>query len=417
MIIGGVLFGYLAGIHLLVPQGLRLQARPHLGAGVVLVLGDRLLPRLHAALRARLHGHAAPHGALRRPVVAALPDGRRARAPSSSCSASSAMVMQLVVSDPRPRRDCATSPAIRGTAARSNGRPPRRRRPTISPFTPEVARPRRLARHEGARRRLPAAGRLRGHPTCRRTSPVGVILGGLRLRARLRHDLAHLVAGDRLRARHVGRHDLRARPTTTREFTLSRRRGEAHRGRALPRPRERRRATHGRRRHRRCRPSRVAKRRRPTSSGRFGFWLYLMSDAVIFALLFATYGVMVGNTAGGPDGQGSVRPATNAALETALLLVSSTTFGFAIAVVRRRGNRGAVLAWLAVTFLLGAGFVFLEIREFAGMIARRRRPRPQRLPVGLLHPGRHPRPARQLRPDLDPDPVRPGHDQGPHRCR
>jgi cytochrome o ubiquinol oxidase subunit 3 len=97
-----------------------------------------------------------------------------------------------------------------------------------------------------------------------------------------------------------------------------------------------------------------------------GFWLYLMGDAIIFALLFMTYGIMVGNTAGGPTGK-ALFSLNNAALETALLLVSSTTFGFA-SLSSRQGNRSAVLAWLAITFLLGAGFVFLEIREFLGMI-------------------------------------------------
>ena len=97
-----------------------------------------------------------------------------------------------------------------------------------------------------------------------------------------------------------------------------------------------------------------------------GFWLYLMGDAVIFALLFATYVIMVDNTAGGPGGK-ALFNLRNAGLETLLLLVSSTTFGFA-SLTARTGNRTAVLFWLLVTFVLGAGFVFLELREFAGMI-------------------------------------------------
>ena len=102
-----------------------------------------------------------------------------------------------------------------------------------------------------------------------------------------------------------------------------------------------------------------------------GFWLYLMSDAVIFALLFMTYGIMSGSTAGGPTGK-ALFNLNNAAIETALLLVSSTTFGFASIAARqgeRQGAQAAVLGWLALTFVLGAGFVFLEIREFTGMIA------------------------------------------------
>ena len=97
-----------------------------------------------------------------------------------------------------------------------------------------------------------------------------------------------------------------------------------------------------------------------------GFWLYLMGDAVIFGPLFMTYGIMVGNIAGGPSGR-TLFSLNNAALETALLLVSSTTFGFA-SLASRAGSRSAVVAWLLLTFVLGAGFVFLEIREFLGMI-------------------------------------------------
>lgn len=100
----------------------------------------------------------------------------------------------------------------------------------------------------------------------------------------------------------------------------------------------------------------------------FGFWLYLMSDAVIFALLFATYLVMVGNTAGGPSGK-ELFSLERAAGETLVLLMSSTTFGFA-AVALSAGERSRVLMWLLVTFLLGACFIFLEIGEFRGMIGR-----------------------------------------------
>lgn len=99
----------------------------------------------------------------------------------------------------------------------------------------------------------------------------------------------------------------------------------------------------------------------------FGFWLYLMSDAIIFACLFATYLVMVGNAAGGPTGK-EVFSLERAAGETALLLFSSTTFGMA-AVALSAGDRAKVLLWLAVTFVLGAGFILLEFGEFSGMIA------------------------------------------------
>ena len=100
----------------------------------------------------------------------------------------------------------------------------------------------------------------------------------------------------------------------------------------------------------------------------FGFWLYLMSDAIIFALLFATYLVMVGNTAGGPSGK-ELFSLERAAGETSLLLLSSATFGFA-AVALSRADRSKVLMWLAGTFALGAGFILLEIGEFRGMIGQ-----------------------------------------------
>jgi len=97
----------------------------------------------------------------------------------------------------------------------------------------------------------------------------------------------------------------------------------------------------------------------------YGFWIFLISDAIIFALLFATFVVMSHNTADGPGGHTSFRlPDTFA--ETMLLLASSTTFGFA-SVAIRAGQRWRTLAWLGVTFLLGLGFVAMKISEFCGM--------------------------------------------------
>lgn len=97
----------------------------------------------------------------------------------------------------------------------------------------------------------------------------------------------------------------------------------------------------------------------------FGFWIYLMSDAILFALLFATYAVMSHNTAGGPNGHTLFR-LPHAFEETALLLASSTTFGFA-SVAIAASQRGRMLVWLGVTFLLGLGFVGMEFGEFTGM--------------------------------------------------
>jgi cytochrome o ubiquinol oxidase subunit III len=98
----------------------------------------------------------------------------------------------------------------------------------------------------------------------------------------------------------------------------------------------------------------------------FGFWMYLMSDAVIFALLFATYAVMSARTAGGPTGHDLFK-LSHTFIETMFLLFSSATFGFA-SVFLGAGRRAPALAWLSITFLLGAGFVGMEISEFYGMI-------------------------------------------------
>ncbi|MCT8970724.1 cytochrome o ubiquinol oxidase subunit III [Microbaculum marinisediminis] len=100
----------------------------------------------------------------------------------------------------------------------------------------------------------------------------------------------------------------------------------------------------------------------------FGFWVYLMSDAIIFALLFATYLVLKSGTAGGPTGQ-DLFDINRTFAETMLLLASSVTFGMASVAVAGR-NRAGVVAWLAVTFVLGAAFLALEFGEFAGMIAQ-----------------------------------------------
>ncbi len=98
----------------------------------------------------------------------------------------------------------------------------------------------------------------------------------------------------------------------------------------------------------------------------FGFWLYLMSDAIIFSLLFATYVVMAPNNAGGPTGN-ALFSLSRAFGETLVLLLSSTTFGFAT-LAMKSGKTKDVLSWLLVTFVLGLGFVGMEIREFYGMV-------------------------------------------------
>jgi len=98
----------------------------------------------------------------------------------------------------------------------------------------------------------------------------------------------------------------------------------------------------------------------------FGFWLYIMSDCVLFASLFAAYAVLSRSYAGGPTGRDLFQlPYVFA--ETMLLLTSSLSCGYATLALRR-GEGARVLDWLVVTFVLGLGFVGLEIAEFRQLI-------------------------------------------------
>lgn len=99
----------------------------------------------------------------------------------------------------------------------------------------------------------------------------------------------------------------------------------------------------------------------------FGFWVFLMSDLVTFGLFFATYATMIGATAGGP-GPAEVYDLTSVAGQTALLLLSSLAYGWASLALKYHEGAGRQIFWLAVTFVLGAGFLFLELRDFASMI-------------------------------------------------
>ena len=98
-----------------------------------------------------------------------------------------------------------------------------------------------------------------------------------------------------------------------------------------------------------------------------GFWIYLMSDALIFATLFATYGVLATAYAGGPTGA-ELFDLRLVAANTALLLFSSITYGMAMLDIQAGKVRG-VQVWLAVTGLLGAAFLGVELYEFAHLIA------------------------------------------------
>jgi cytochrome o ubiquinol oxidase subunit 3 len=99
----------------------------------------------------------------------------------------------------------------------------------------------------------------------------------------------------------------------------------------------------------------------------FGFWLFLLSDIILFAALFATYSVLSGSTAGGPTAA-ELFDKKHVFLETMCLLASSVTCGFGSLAVQRADAR-AMYFWMGMTFLLGVTFLNLEGREFASMVA------------------------------------------------
>lgn len=104
----------------------------------------------------------------------------------------------------------------------------------------------------------------------------------------------------------------------------------------------------------------------PQNGTLLGFWIYLMSDCLIFACLFATYAVLGKSYAGGPTGA-ELFDLKLIAVNTGLLLLSSITYGFAM-ISMLKGRVPGVLSWLAVTGLLGLGFVAIELYEFYHLI-------------------------------------------------
>ena len=104
----------------------------------------------------------------------------------------------------------------------------------------------------------------------------------------------------------------------------------------------------------------------PENGTALGFWLYLMSDCLIFAALFATYGALGRNYAGGAGGA-ELFDLTLVAINTALLLFSSITFGFAM-LAKQKGSVRGTITWLIITGLFGAGFLAVELYEFHHLI-------------------------------------------------
>ncbi|HZD89801.1 MAG TPA: cytochrome (ubi)quinol oxidase subunit III, partial [Pseudolabrys sp.] len=100
----------------------------------------------------------------------------------------------------------------------------------------------------------------------------------------------------------------------------------------------------------------------------YGFWLFLLSDIVMFSAFFAAYAVLRGNTAGGPSGA-QLFDWRNTAVETGFLLASSFSCGLAsISAEARRPSWFYIT--MTISFLFGLGFVLLEAREFADLVAR-----------------------------------------------
>lgn len=94
----------------------------------------------------------------------------------------------------------------------------------------------------------------------------------------------------------------------------------------------------------------------------FGFWIYIMSDCILFATIFATYAVLHNNTFGGP-GIKQLAGLPYVLGETMALLASSFTYGLAILALYKN-RKAQVINWLIVTFVLGLTFVAMEVNEF-----------------------------------------------------
>lgn len=98
----------------------------------------------------------------------------------------------------------------------------------------------------------------------------------------------------------------------------------------------------------------------------FGFWVYILTDCVLFASLFATYAVLRNGTAGGPSGA-ELFNMPYVLVETLLLLTSSFTSGMALLAATKR-NKSVTLMWLGITFALGTIFVGMELHEFSNLV-------------------------------------------------
>ena len=101
----------------------------------------------------------------------------------------------------------------------------------------------------------------------------------------------------------------------------------------------------------------------------FGFWVLLMSDAILFGMVFATYVTSLHGTAGGP-GPHELYDIKSTFIETLLLLASSFTFGMASLALKYRHGDARLVGWLGLTLVLGVTFLFFELHDFNSMFAK-----------------------------------------------
>jgi cytochrome o ubiquinol oxidase subunit 3 len=101
----------------------------------------------------------------------------------------------------------------------------------------------------------------------------------------------------------------------------------------------------------------------------FGFWVFLMSDAILFGMVFATYVTSVYATAGGP-GPRELYDIKSAFTGTLLLLASSFTFGMASLALKYKPGKARLIGWMALTLVLGVAFLGLEWHDFSSMFAK-----------------------------------------------
>ena len=100
----------------------------------------------------------------------------------------------------------------------------------------------------------------------------------------------------------------------------------------------------------------------------FGFWVFLMSDAILFGMVFATYAISGHSTAGGP-GPHDLYDIKSVFIQTMLLLASSFTFGMASLALKYKHSKSQLIGWMLLTLALGVAFLGFELHDFSSMFA------------------------------------------------